>query len=217
MRVTSNCAGELVTLPVYDLCKLTPAEVTLDVVSSSIEGGRSLSGITQAIDMSGGGYVVATYAGIAILTRDQHRYWNELAGILNGSVNAIALPLWTDLLLGAAPDHDGTIAAAALHATQVSITHDPADLVPGAWFSISHADPIGPRAYRVHSVGAISAGAYPCEIRPALRAAVTAGTVCNFSRPQCRMRLPAGTTLPWVYQAPGGYSIERSIDFVEAW
>lgn len=201
---------------VYDLCKLTPADVSIDVAGSAIEGGRSLSGATQAIDFSGGGFVVASYGGIFIRTRDQHRYWNQLAGILNGAVNSIVLPLWTDPLLGTAPDHDGTVAAAALHATTVSITHDPSDLAPGAWFSIDHGGTLGPRAYRIHDVGTISAGTYPCQIRPALRAAITGGTIVNFWRPQCTMRLNAGSTMPWVYQAPGAIGQDRSIDFIEA-
>lgn len=202
--------------PVYDRCKLTPAEVTMDVVGTSLEGGRSLSGITQAIDLSGGGFVTATYGGIFIKSRDQHRYWNELAGILNGSVNTIAVPLWTQLLLGDGSDHSGTMAAAALHATQVSITHDPADLVPGAWFAINHGGALNWRAYRVLSVGTPVSGAYPCEIRPALRASVAAATVCNFDDPKCLMRLPAGETMAWTYGAPGGYAQDRTINFVEA-
>lgn len=200
----------------YDICILTPAQVEIDIVGSSLEGGRSLSGLTQAIDLSGGGFVTATYSGITLMTRDQHRYWNAIAGLLNGSVNAIHLPLWTDLLLGDGTDHSGTIDAAPLHATQLSITHDPDELVPGAWFSINHGAVLNHHAYRIISVGTPVSGAYPCEVRPALRAAITAGAGAGFSTPLCAMRLPAGETMPWLFNAPGGYAQDRSINFVEA-
>lgn len=86
------------TILEYDLCALTPSEVSMDVVGVSIEGGRSLSGVTQAIDYSGGGFIAATYGGINIGTRSQHRYWSKLGANLNGSVTPIIVPLWTDYI-----------------------------------------------------------------------------------------------------------------------
>jgi len=86
------------TILEYDLCKLTPSEVSMDVVGVSIEGGRSLSGVTQAIDYSGGGFIAATYGGINIGSRSQHLYWSRLGANLNGSVTPIIVPLWTDYI-----------------------------------------------------------------------------------------------------------------------
>jgi len=86
------------TILEYDLCKLTPSEVSMDVVGVSIEGGRSLSGVTQAIDYSGGGFIAASYGGINIGSRAQHRYWSRLGANLNGSVTPIIVPLWTDYI-----------------------------------------------------------------------------------------------------------------------
>ena len=74
---------------VFDICKLTPAEITLDIVGSAVEGGRSLSGVTQSIDYSGGGFVAVTYGGINLFTSAQAKEWNRLAGCLNGSVRTV--------------------------------------------------------------------------------------------------------------------------------
>jgi len=108
------------TILEYDLCALTPSEVSMDVVGVSIEGGRSLSGVTQAIDYSGGGFVTATYGGINIGSRRQHRYWSRLGANLNGSVTPIIVPLWTDYI--APRNADGYVPGA------------------GAGFGVPHSD-----------------------------------------------------------------------------
>src|SRR5262245_23611622 len=81
----------------YDLCKLTPTEIEIDVVGPAIEGGRSVTGITKAINYTGGGLVRAIYGGIVLLSAAQHKEWSRLAGILNGSIKTVMVPLWADL------------------------------------------------------------------------------------------------------------------------
>lgn len=201
---------------VYDLCLLTPAEINIDVVGSAIEGGRSLSGVTQSIDYSGGGFVAVTYGGINLFSRAQHQHWNQLAGILNGSVDYIRVPLWTDFT--GPTQTQGPISidtAAALGATTVTVTSTFAP-VAGQWFNIAHAGAVGGnRAYRISSVGTSAPPFYTVTIRPALRAAVPTGTAGTFWRPSLRMRLPAGETMAWQFRAPGVTS-ELSVNFVEA-
>src|SRR5580765_7773163 len=136
---------------IYDLCKLTPADVTIDVVGSAIEGGRSLSGVTQSIDYSGGGFVAVTYGGIIPVHIAQAKEWNRLAANLNGSVRTVDVPLWTDYTSPLEADGIGSISPAALGATLVSLslTVGPE---PGQWFGVNHAGTIGNRAYRLLSV-----------------------------------------------------------------
>jgi hypothetical protein len=210
---------------VYDLCKLTPSDVTLDIVGSAIEGGRSLSGVTQSIDYSGGGFVAVTYGGIVIRSNAEAKEWNRIAGCLNGSVRTVDLPLWADIVAatnasGVAAGAPGgianpTLSAAALGATLVH-SSSPGGLIieGGEWFSIAHPGATDKRVYRVwKSVAA--GGGWDLSIMPPLRAAITAGITANFWRPVCKMRLPAGETMPWVFHAPGA-TAELSVNFVEA-
>lgn len=213
---------------IYDLCKLTPADVTIDVVGSAIEGGRSLSGVTQSIDYSGGGFVAVTYGGIGLFTSAQAKEWNRLAAALNGSVRTVDVPLWTDLV--AVTNAGGAIVGKPGGAANPQLA-DPASLGDtlimlgslgtisiegGEWFSISHGALIGRRAYRVWKVGVLDgAGHLPVYFRPSLREDTAAGEIANFWRPECQMRLPAGETMAWQFRAPGGNS-ELSVNFVEA-
>lgn len=208
-------------LGAYDLCILTPRDVTIDVVGSSVEGGRTLTGITQAIEYSGGGRVIATYADIPIIERAQHRYWNQLAAVLNGSVEWLNVPLWTDVSLPAGVDATNGDAAGS---TTGGITALNAGIIKfnwtlpgsidepsgGEWFSISHATK-GFRAYRIKE----ALGSNEYRIAPPIREEVPTGTDLDFWRPRCRMRLPAGETMPWQFMVPG-VTMTGVINFVEA-
>lgn len=210
----------------YDLCKLTPSDVSIDVVGGAIEGGRSLSGVTQSIDYSGGGFVAVTYGGINCQDRGKAKEWNRLAAALNGSVRTVEIPLWTDQV--AARDGSGVIAgspgsgiadptlnSAPLGATALIIhPSGGVTLDGGEWFSIAHGGAIGKRAYRIWEAIA-SGGAYNIKIMPPLREAIAAATPASFYRPECQMRLPAGETMAWAFHAPGATS-ELSVNFVEA-
>lgn len=210
---------------VYDICILTPADISLDVVGSAIEGGRSLSGVTQSIDYSGGGFVAITYGGINLFTRAQAKEWNKLAGCLNGSVRTVDVPLWADFVAarnasGVAAGAPGgianpTLSAAALGATIVHAS-SPGGLIieGGEWFSIQHPGVTDKRAYRVWKAVA-AGGGFDLSIMPPLRAAIALGIEADFWRPICKMRLPAGETMAWQFRAPGGNS-ELTVNFVEA-
>jgi hypothetical protein len=210
----------------YDLCVLTPSEITLDVVGSAIEGARSLSGVTQSIDYSGGGFVAVTYAGINVLTAAQAKAWNRLAAILNGSVRTVNVPLWADLVAARHPTSglalgapgelpNPTVQTAVLMgATQLQLAGLGGAVIEGGeWFSIQHGSGgnIGNRAYRIAK---LVTAPDVINFYPALRDDVAAGVVCDFWQPQCRMRLPAGETMAWMFRAPGGIS-ELTVSFVE--
>jgi hypothetical protein len=208
-----------------DICVLTPSEITIDIVGSAIEGGRSLSGVTQSIDYSGGGFVAVTYAGINLFTSAQAKAWNALAGCLNGSVRTVDVPLWADQVAarnasGVAAGAPGGIAnptlnAAALGATTVH-SSSPGGLIieGGEWFSIGHGGTVEKHVYRVWKAVA-AGGGWDLSIMPPLRKAIVVGEVADFWRPTARMRLPAGETMPWIFHVPGA-TAELSVNFVEA-
>jgi hypothetical protein len=88
-----------------ELCP--PGRMTMPrIIGAGIEGGRSLSGISQAIDATGGGFVAVDYKMIQLgnVNQDRLRYFNRL-GFLNGGVRSIVVPLLVDavspLALGA--------------------------------------------------------------------------------------------------------------------
>jgi hypothetical protein len=209
---------------VYDLCVLTPAEISLDVVGGAIEGGRSLSGVTQSIDYSGGGFVAVTYGGIGVFTAAQAKLWNRLGATLNGSVRTVLVPLWADIVAArnpsglaagapGGPANPTVQSAVLLGATQLQLAGLSGVVIEGGeWFSIDHGGVIGKRAYRI---GKVVTPPDVISFRPPLRKDTAAGTTCDFWRPECVMRLPAGETMAWTFRAPGAHS-ELSVNFVES-
>jgi hypothetical protein len=208
---------------IYDLCILTPADITIDVVGSAIEGGRSLSGVTQSIDYGGGGFVAVTYGGIQLFSAAQAKVWNKCAATLNGSVRTVLLPLWTDLVAArnpaglaaggpGGPANPTVQAAVLMGVTQLNLAGLGTVVIEGGeWFSINHGGVVEDRAYRVTKFTAPNV----INFMPPLRKDTAAGTVCDFWRPSCKMRLAAGETMAWQFRAPGGNS-ELSVNFVES-
>jgi hypothetical protein len=80
----------------YSISMLPPAEMSIDILGSAIEGGRSLNGDTNAIDFTGGGRWSVKYQRIPVFVPAQHRYWQRLRNILNGSVRTMIVPMLTD-------------------------------------------------------------------------------------------------------------------------
>lgn len=214
---------------IYDLCKLTPSEISIDVVGVAVEGGRSLSGVTKVINYSGGGFVAVEYGGIQLMGRAAHKEWNRLGATLNGSVATVQLPLWADVVgafngsdlpaggPGGVPNPTlGGSATLLAGETIIRINFGGTSVVVegGEWFAINHGGALGLRAYRVVEA-IVSAPPNPYRITPPLRASVAVGAVLDFWRPQCLMRLKPGTSLPWTFSAPGATSVV-SASFVEA-
>jgi hypothetical protein len=82
--------------PIYDLGLLPPGKMEIDIAGSSIESGRSQSGITGAIDFSGGGLWTVRYSQIQVFGAPQHLYYQYLRNYLRGGVRSIVVPMLTD-------------------------------------------------------------------------------------------------------------------------
>lgn len=204
-----------------DLCEMMPTEIMIDILGGSVEGGANMAGASQAIDLSGGGIVAATYAGITLMTRAQHRYWNEIAGLINTGSTRIFVPLLTDAALEAGEDYSNlgdVLTAAALFATSLRIQTAGYEPFKGQWFSIDHGGTIQHRAYRIVTKTTETPGdpwTGTIGIRPPLRAAVAvAADKLRFDRPLCSMRLAPGESMPWSWSAPGIMG-QGSVPFVE--
>jgi len=88
------------TIETMNLALLRPAEIEVDVVGSSIEGGRSLDGFSTSADIGGGGLVSCKYSGInpGNTVPARLRYVSRMGAMLNGSVARINAPLMLDFI-----------------------------------------------------------------------------------------------------------------------
>ncbi|NEI60908.1 hypothetical protein [Rhizobium leguminosarum] len=70
--------------------------MAFDTDGNSIGGGRNGSGQENTMELSGGGFVTATYGGCWVQAPEEHEYVTWLAARLNGSFRFINVPLKTD-------------------------------------------------------------------------------------------------------------------------
>ena len=70
------------------------------IVGGAVEGGSSLSGITLASDLTGGGFVAVDYQEIQIsnTNRDRILFFSRLMVALQGGVRKCVVPLLTDYI-----------------------------------------------------------------------------------------------------------------------
>lgn len=167
--------------------------------------------------------------------------WRAVRQIADGGVNAIVVPRndalfrpWPDGVsqtIGLdVPHSDGTdfsdcegyyqsviditANAAALRATSLDVTINYAgELMGGESFSINHPT-MGWRLYEIATVDQVSDTEATITFNPPLREAVTSGTVLEFDRPRCIMRLAATNSMdlsvvPWTFNT-------ASVSFIEA-
>ncbi|ARM12136.1 UNVERIFIED_ORG: hypothetical protein GGE63_004092 [Rhizobium esperanzae] len=83
-------------LPLLDIDFLKPARMTFDVDGNAIGGGRNGNGQESTMEMSGGGFLTATYGGCFVQAPEEHEYVTWLAARLNGSFRFVDVPLKTD-------------------------------------------------------------------------------------------------------------------------
>lgn len=228
-------------LPIYNLGLLPPSVMSIDIVGTSIESDRSLSGITSAIDYSGGGMWSVKYKKIPCYKPQQHRYWNQLRNILNGGVRSLIVPLFTDwtapVVKPGGPVYsdlthsDGSphsdlglyrqsnvvailAADAPLNAGTVTIAVQVGGILSGGeTFAINHPTK-GWRCYSITDIDAVAGGVFTVGIRPTMREAALNGTATEFARPRLTARLMAGTSMSW--DVTGYWQSTPDIEFIEA-
>lgn len=211
------------TVLTWDFDLLPVAGISHSLVGGAIEAPKSVSGITQVIDFSGGGFWKLDLKKVQLFAdRDVHRAYLQMRGELDGGVGRVVVPLINDLVapsrVSGITHSDGTIyddgtsyygsstvafisTAASVRATTVTIRVDDGEdpAVPDH-FSIYHLTK-GWCLYQIKTVDTIvtsgSSRVATVSIKPPLRGAVPSGAFCDFWRPRCTMRLPAGGTMPW--------------------
>lgn len=200
----------------WDLSVLKPSEASFDVVHASIDGGRSISGLTRAIDVSGGGFWRVEFNRIALRTPTQHRLWNKYAGILSGGVEQMYIPLptyWLDTaaltgsIVGPYDAGDATVIIDMITGT----------LEGGEIFAINHGSTWGFRSYRILEIDSEVSTVYTLSIDPPLRRPIGTATggllEIDFVEPRLVARLAPGESAEW--RPYGWRQADPSVTFVE--
>lgn len=219
-------------MPVFPAHLLNPSSVKLGLTSKVVLSPASLSGVTQALRIDGGGLWQITMSGITLHTDDKVRIWNAWESYLAGGAQRVTVPVlqnrfaprglqggrkakfggivstgdryFPDSVSYATPLISARAAAAGLRATSIAITIDRgSDLRGGETFSIAHPV-MGNRTYRV--VRRLSSGSF--QIDPPLRAAIGADTPLNFDWPLLDAIVVPGSDLsPDLFNGTAGVSI----------
>lgn len=230
-------------VPTLEANFLAPVSVSVDVLGSSISGGRNGQGESQTIEMSGGGLLTSTYTDCKLTEPEQYEYVNSLGARLNGGFRYINVPIITDwygpfagkkpiietifgpngaLLQGEtytkATVYGEITAAASLNAgiIKMRVYGLSRPLRWSDWFSIYH-ETKGWRAYRYWELLDVTAEAnpvYTLALSPPLREAVTVGTRVEFARPRFVAKFRDGFTLPSIVEA--FFVTQQTIQFSEA-
>lgn len=88
--------ANFLSLPTLEANFLAPTRTTIDVLGSSIDGGRNGNGEGIEMEMSGGGALASTYEECKIQEKEHYEYINFLGARLNGGFRFINVPIITD-------------------------------------------------------------------------------------------------------------------------
>lgn len=86
-------------LPELSLALLPPGEMAMPLITgAAIESGKTLSGLTSAVDVGGGGLVTIKYGRIQLGNSSPAnlQYWSYISNYLSSSRRSIVVPLLTD-------------------------------------------------------------------------------------------------------------------------
>lgn len=212
------------------LCQFQFKDVDIRRVGNSIDGGTSLSGVSDPIEADGGGYWKADWTNGNVRDATGGLAWRQVSDVLTGGIVAVNVLLCERLFQPTfaakhlpqqpTPFSDGselvtsgayTASAALLRATSLKIASGPyaQPLSPGMLVSIQHPT-WGWRAYRIQDLASDGTA----TIRPPLREAVAAGTFLEFDWPRCQMHVPVGFQVSNATNI-GRYMPNLSLSFVE--
>lgn len=93
----------MVAVPEYSLVLLPPTDIEFDLMSASLQGGRSLSGLYSSVNISGGPVWTVTYRKLQLWKPDSHLYYQKLRNILSGGVRSIVVPFLNDYVVPLPP------------------------------------------------------------------------------------------------------------------
>lgn len=203
----------MATLYHYPRQVLQPLEQRVVLRPRALVGPTSVSGETQAIELSGGGLWQVQCDSIRVRTRAQILAYRAVVARAIGPVRPIVVPIYDRVApticasrysthSDGAPFDDATryrtgpvvaelAAEAALRATSLDIKVLEGDAPEaGALLTIDHGGDYGPRLYQIHTLdGALSADSWRVQVEPPLRRAAETGRPVAFDVLACTMQL----------------------------
>lgn len=189
---------------------LSPRGISVDIAPRSLSGPASISGAVQVVASDAGIWKV-TFEGIPVVNEQKVKAWRGVAGLLEGRLNPIVVPIsrfyqpgWVEndnSLTDPAPHSDdaffsdgsgyvgsvndvrlaGSVAVRATTANVVINYGGP--LEPGQHFSL------GERLYRIRRVTMTSGTTATITFRPPLREAASLGDRLELDDPVVRVKL----------------------------
>lgn len=189
---------------VWPRALLNPGEELPRIVGAGTSGGSSISGPTQTVNTSGGGYWAWDFE-VALTSRDKILAWRALEANLDGGATQFILPMCDERFAPVAKTQTtwsngktwsngngwvgvSTVAlasAAKLRATTLRLTTALAGLRAGQHFTVVHPN----KGVRLYRVAGVADDGLSFTIRPPLREAMAAGEAVDFSRPRSTMKL----------------------------
>jgi hypothetical protein len=231
-------------LPVIHLCQFNPKSEDLRVVGSEVDGGTSLSGISDPIQTDGGGYWQFDSSDMSFGGRQQYRReetleWRAITAVLAGGrqvqvglCDVAHAPINGLSRASGETRHTTNIGSSAhvlavvngqtggLNATILDIAIvSERPLTHGMKFGYTGRNGWGPRAAEIlyQGVQAITGG-FRITIQPPIRGGIAAGDVLDFNEPQLVMRrvsAPSNATSLGIFGS-GGLQLVESMKPVDA-
>ncbi len=166
-------------IPFWPYTFLKPTTITRHLAPRTTVGTVAISGFTQRVSPGAHAWNIQ-YGNILIWTAEQLRWWDYIAGILDGGANPVYV-----YLLG--EDNGGSVngtvpSAQGVGSTSITLSRS-VPILAGHHFSIDQ------HLYRVIGASPTSGSEYAVTIRPPLRANITVGGTAFFINPVCKMRL----------------------------
>lgn len=231
-------------LPVIHLCQFNPKSEDLRVVGSEVDGGTSLSGISDPIQTDGGGYWQfdssdMAFGGRGSARQDETLEWRAITALFAGGrqvqvglcdvahapINGLKRPIGER---GHTPNIGSSAHVLAvvngqqggLNATiiDIAITSE-RPLTHGMKFGYTGADGWGPRAAEILYQGVQPiTGGFRITFQPPIRGGIAAGDVLDFNEPQLVMRrvsAPSNATSLGIFGS-GAMQLVESMKKVDA-
>jgi hypothetical protein len=208
---------------------LTPRSIEFMFDSRSRSGGPTLTGVEQIVGSSGGLWR-ARLVSIPVVSDVKRKVWRALEAQIQGRTNEVLVPVFNidnpGLVIGGITHSDGSTfsddtgysqsevtaefsSAAALRATEITLTVTNGTIEPGHYFSVG----LG-RLYTVAALVSEAGSNVTVNIWPPLREAALQGAPAEFCNPTCRMRLASDDGMKAEFEL--GRFASPSVDFVEA-